>query len=77
MPVRRERALCYRKMQSYGLCRTFRWNAKEAIARFDPATMTEDEPEVVAKPFPKQWLWILGLYAAAIVVMGCVGVMVL
>jgi tetratricopeptide (TPR) repeat protein len=49
---------------------------QEAIARFDPATMTEDEPEVAAKPFPKHWLWILGLYAAAIVVLFCLGVLI-
>jgi len=47
----------------------------EAIARFDPVTMTADEPEVAAKPFPRHWLWIIGLYAAAIVVMGCLGVL--
>ena len=62
---------------SVRLRRTFRWNAKEAIARFDPVTMTEDEPEIAAQPFPRRWLWILGLYTIAIVVMGCVGVMVL
>ena len=47
----------------------------EAIARFDPVTMTADEPEVEAKPFPRHWIWIFGLYAAAIVVMGCLGVL--
>jgi hypothetical protein len=50
---------------------------REAISRYNPATMTADEPEVAAKPFPKRWLWIIGLYAAAIVVMWCVGVLVL
>ena len=35
--------------------------------------MTDDEAEVEAKPFPKYWLWIPGLYAAAIVAMFCVG----
>jgi len=48
---------------------------REAIARFDPVTMTADEPEVAAKPFPRHWIWILGLYAVAIVVMGCLGVL--
>jgi len=48
---------------------------REAIARFDPVTMTADEPEVAAKPFPRRWIWILGLYAVAIVVMGCLGVL--
>jgi len=48
---------------------------REAIAQFDPVTMTADEPEVAAKPFPKRWMWIIGLYAAAIVVMWCVGVL--
>ena len=49
---------------------------KEAIARFDPVTMIDDEPEVKANPFPRRWLWILGLYAAAIVVLFCVGVLI-
>ena len=49
---------------------------QEAIARYDPVTMIADEPEVCAKPFPRRWLWILGLYAAAIVMMFCVGVLV-
>ena len=48
---------------------------REAVERFDPATMTADEPEVAAKPFPRHWLWIIGLYAAAIVVMGCLWVL--
>jgi len=48
---------------------------REAIARFDPVTMTADEPEVAAKPFPKRWIWIIGLYAVAIVAMGCLGVL--
>ena len=48
---------------------------REAIAQYDPGTMTEDEPEVAAKPFPKRWMWIIGLYAAAIVVMFCVGIL--
>ena len=47
----------------------------EAISRFDPATMIADEPEVAAKPFPRRWIWIIGLYAAAIVVLWCVGVL--
>jgi len=48
---------------------------REAISRFDPVTMTADEPEVAAKPFPRRWIWIIGLYAAAIVAMGCLGVL--
>ena len=48
---------------------------REAIARFDPATMTADEPEVAAKPFPQRWIWIIALYAAAIVAAGCLGVL--
>ncbi|MCL2711250.1 MAG: sigma-70 family RNA polymerase sigma factor [Planctomycetaceae bacterium] len=48
---------------------------QEAIARFDPVTMTEDEPEVATQPFPRRWLWIIGLYTAAVVVMGCLGVL--
>jgi hypothetical protein len=50
---------------------------QEAITRFDSATMTEDEPEVAAKPFPRYWIWIIGLYAAAIIVACCVGVLLL
>ena len=48
---------------------------REAIARFDPATMIADELEVAAQPFPRRWIWIIGLYAAAIVVMYCVAMM--
>jgi len=48
---------------------------REAIERYNPATMITDEPEVAAKPFPRRWFWIIGLYAAAIVVMGCLGVL--
>jgi len=47
----------------------------EAIARFDPVTMTADEPEVAAKPFPKRWIWIIGFYALATVVAGCLRVL--
>jgi len=49
---------------------------REAIARYNPATMIADEPEIAAKPFPRHWIWIFGLYAAAIVAAGCVGVLV-
>jgi len=45
-----------------------------ASAVFNPVTMTEDEPEVAAKPFPKCWMGIIGLYVAAIVVVWCVGI---
>ena len=48
---------------------------REAISRFDPATMIADEPEACAKPFPRHWIWIIGLYAAAIVALWCVGVL--
>jgi len=48
---------------------------REAIARFDPVTMTADEPEVAAKPFPKRWIWIIGFYAVGIVVVYCLGVL--
>ena len=48
---------------------------REAISRYNPATMIADEPEVAAKPFPRYWIWIIGLYAAAIVVLWCVGVL--
>jgi len=47
---------------------------REAIARFDPVTMTADEPEVAAKPFPRRWIWIIALCAAAIVAVECLGV---
>jgi hypothetical protein len=47
---------------------------REAIARFDPATMIADEPVAEALPFPRRWIWILGLYASAIVVLYCIGV---
>jgi hypothetical protein len=50
---------------------------REAIARFNPQTMIEDEPVAETQLFPKCWMWILGLYAAAIAVMFCVGVLVL
>ena len=50
---------------------------REAISHFDPATMIADEPEVAAKPFPRHWIWIIGLYAAAIVVLWCVGVLLI
>ena len=46
-------------------------------SRFDPTTMIADEPEVAAKPFPRHWIWIIGLYAAAIVVLWCVGVLLI
>ena len=42
----------------------------EAIAQFDPATMTEDEP-VEAKPFPRLWTCILGFYAFASIALFC------
>jgi tetratricopeptide (TPR) repeat protein len=42
---------------------------REAITQFDPVTMTEDEPEVAAKPFPKLWLGLGGIYAATLIVM--------
>ena len=47
---------------------------REAVARFDPITMTEDEPEVAARPFPRHWLWIGGFYAVFIVGMFCLAV---
>ena len=47
---------------------------REAIARYNPAEMIADEPEITAKPFPRRWIWIIGLYAAALVVLWCVGV---
>jgi hypothetical protein len=50
---------------------------REAIARYNPVTMIADEPEVAAKPFPKHWIWVIGLYAAAIVALWCVGVLIL
>ena len=43
---------------------------REAIARFDPEIMTEDEP-VEAKPFPRHWVRILGLYALASIALFC------
>jgi hypothetical protein len=48
---------------------------RESIARYNPGTMTPDEPEVAAKPFPRRWIWIMALYAVAIVALGCVGVL--
>ena len=48
---------------------------REAIARFDPATMTEDEPEVAAKPFPRHWFWFGGFYAVFMFGMFCLAVM--
>jgi hypothetical protein len=50
---------------------------QEAIARFDPAAMIDDEPPAEAKAFPKRWIWILGLYAAVIVAAFCVGVFII
>ena len=47
---------------------------REAIACYNPAAMTADEPEVLAKPFPRRWIWGIGLYAAALVAAWCVGV---
>ena len=44
---------------------------REAIAQFDPVTMTEDEPEVTARHFPRHWLWIGGFYAVFMVGMFC------
>ncbi|MCL2005972.1 MAG: sigma-70 family RNA polymerase sigma factor [Planctomycetaceae bacterium] len=49
---------------------------RSAIARYNPATMIADEPEVAAKPFPRHWAWIIGLYGLAIVIAWCVGVLV-
>ena len=48
---------------------------REAIARFDPVTMTEDEPEVAAKPFPRHWLWLGGFYAVFMFGLFCLAVM--
>jgi len=48
---------------------------REAIARFDPATMTEDEPEVAAKPFPRRWIWFGGFYAVFMFGTFCLAVM--
>jgi tetratricopeptide (TPR) repeat protein len=42
---------------------------RDAIAQFDPATMIAEEPLVEAQPFPKRWLWIIGLYAVVIAVL--------
>jgi hypothetical protein len=49
---------------------------REAIAKFDPAMMIADEPEVAAQPFPRHWIWIIGLYAAVIAAVFCVGVLI-
>ncbi len=46
---------------------------REAIARFDPLTMIAEEPACEAKPFPKRWLWILGLYGTGIAMYFCIG----
>ena len=43
----------------------------EAIARFDPVTMTEDEPEIAARPFPRSWLWIGGFYVVLMFTIFC------
>ena len=79
-------AICYIPLQLYYWFKASREESddeksgrdallREAIARFDPVTMTADEPEVAAKSFPRRWIWILGLYAAAVVAVGCLGVL--
>ena len=47
---------------------------REAIARFDPVTMTEDEPEVAARPFPRHWFRLGGFYAVFMVGLFCLAV---
>ncbi len=47
---------------------------REAIARYDPETMIEDEPVSEARPFPRRWIWILGVYGAMIIAILCLGV---
>ena len=49
---------------------------REAIAQFKPEELIDDKPIIESKPFPKRWVWVLGIYGVTIVVLWCLGVLI-